>query len=243
MKRVNRSRGSILSWMLVAAVLAVTSPALAKNPNPGVSPPNSNAYGKSYSDWTAEWWKWALKIPASGHPWGGGDCAQGQSGKVFHIAADFTETPGLPCTIPAGKAVFVAIVNVECSTVEGPPFFGADEAELTECATCWGDHIVPSSVEATLDGVPLGDLDSYRAVSPMFTFEYPEDDVFLIPGGPGTGESVSDGYWLMLPPLSAGEHTLSFHGAFVFPVGETCGGGAFDFDFGGDYVLTVEGGK
>jgi hypothetical protein len=232
---------SRILWMLAAVGLA--APALAKNPNPGVVPPNAKAYGKTLAEWNAEWWKWFLKIDTAVHPALGGDCAEGQSGKVFHIAADFLGGVGVPCTIPAGKAVFVPIVNVECSTVEPAPFFGADEEELTDCATCWGDHIVVDSLTMTLDGVPLEDLGAYRAVSPMFTFEYPADNIFGIAGGPSTGESVGDGYWILLPPLSAGVHTLSYFGTFDFPDGdEGCGGsgGGFSFGFGGDYVLTVE---
>ena len=248
MRRANRSRTPILSrWMLMAAVLGVTSPALAKNPNPGVAPPGSNAYSKSLAEWSVEWWKWLLKIDTAVHPALGGDCAEGQSGKVFHLAADFTGGAGLPpCTIPAGKAIMVPIVNVECSTVELDPFFGANEEELTDCATCWGDHIVVSSLTMTLDGVPLNDLGAYRAVSPMFTFEYPASNIFGIAGGPSTGQSVGDGYWILLPPLPAGEHTLSYSGTFDFPAedpGCESSGSGFSFGFGADYVLNVQGGK
>ena len=246
MRRVSHSRSPILAWTLLAAVLGVTSPALAKNPNPGVLPPGSNAYGKSLADWSVEWWKWLLKIDAAVHPALGGDCAEGQSGKVFHIAADFLGGAGVPCTIPAGKAVFVPIVNVECSNVEPDPFFGADEEELTECATCWGDHIVVSSLTMTLDGVPLENLGAYRAVSPMFSFDYQAANIFGIAGGPSSGLSVGDGYWIMLGPLSAGQHTLSYFGTFDFPAEDPgCGssGSDFSFGFGGDYVLTVQGGN
>ena len=231
--------------MVLTLLLGARPGQAAGNPSPGVSPPNAKAFGKSYSDWSAEWWKWSLKIDTAVHPSLGGACTEGQSGKVFYIAADFLGGSGVPCTIPAGKAIFVAIVNSECSTVEPPPFHGDNEEELTDCATCWGDHIVPSSVQATLDGVPLKSLTSYRALSPMFPFVFPASNIFGIPG-PGSGLSVSDGYWLMIPPLSAGVHTLSFSGAFDFPDGdEGCdgSGGGFSFGFGGDFVLTVKGGK
>ena len=231
---------------MLMAVLGAAGPAMAKNSNPRVIPPGSNAYGKSYAEWSAELWKWFLKIPTADHPALGGSCSEGQSGKVFFIAADFLGGAGVPCTIPTGKAVFVALADAECSTVESAPFHGDNAQELTDCATCWGDHTVVSSLQATLDGVPLQNLGSYRAVSPMFSFEYPADNIFGIPGGAGTGQSVSDGWWLLLPPLSAGVHTLSFFGAFDFPDGdEGCegSGGGFSGSFGGDYVLTVAGGN
>ena len=27
--------------------------------NPGILPPNSHAFGASYSEWSARWWQWA----------------------------------------------------------------------------------------------------------------------------------------------------------------------------------------
>jgi hypothetical protein len=235
-------------WMRGTFAVAAALPALglataavAGNPNPEVAPVNSNAYGHSYGGWSAEWWKWFLSIPTPDHPGIGGDCGVAQSGPVFFLAADFTGSEGVPCTIPAGKAIFFAMANVECSTVEPPPFFGADEEELRACAKCFADQIVVSSLEATLDDEELGDLGSYRAASPLFTFEYPADNIFGIPGGPATGESVSDGYWLLLNPLSAGNHTLAFSGAFEFPEGECGLPAGTSFGFGAVYELTVGG--
>jgi hypothetical protein len=243
---VTRMRHPIRTAFAVAATMPVfglASAAGAGNPNPGVAPINSSAYGHSYGGWSAEWWKWFLSIPTPDHPGIGGDCGVAQSGPVFFLAADFTGSEGVPCTIPAGGAVLFAPANVECSTVEPPPFHGDNEEELRACAKCWADQIVVSSLEATLDGEALSDLGSYRVASPLFTFEYPADNIFGIPGGPGTGQSVSDGYWLLLNPLSAGSHTLSFSGAFEIPAEGACGAdGPASFGFGAVYELTVEGG-
>lgn len=218
--------------------------ALAQNANPGVAPPHSHAFGHTYGGWSAEWWQWYLSIPTgTPHPALGGDCRVGQAGKVFHLAADFTGSPAVPCTIPTGKAVLFSMANIECSTVEPPPFYGADEEELRNCAACWADLIDVSSLQATLDGRELVNLGAYRASSPLFSFEYPADNIFGIPNGPGTGQSVSDGYWALLNPLSAGEHTLSFSGEFQIPEGGACGlpDGGFSLGFGATYQLTVTG--
>ena len=95
-----------------------------------------------------------------------------------------------------------------------------------------------------MDGRPLQQLASYRAASPLYSFEYPADNIFGIPGGPGTGQSVADGYWIYLLPLSAGGHTVSFSGAFDLPAGDDCGSGfgPTSFGFAGSYNLTVRGG-
>ena len=33
------------------------------NDNPGVLPLKANAFGKSYEEWSAAWWQWALSAP------------------------------------------------------------------------------------------------------------------------------------------------------------------------------------
>jgi hypothetical protein len=67
-------------------------------------------------------------------------------------------------------------------------------------------------LEASVDGRPLSDLKNYRAESPVFEFNYPEDNVVGLP--PGTkSEAVSDGYWIILEPLPTGKHEIHFKGA------------------------------
>src|SRR5262245_45548774 len=69
-------------------MLTATRPALAGqgNPNPGVLPPQTTAYGKTYGEWGAAWWQWALSIPADRNPLTdktGEFCGEGQSGPVW----------------------------------------------------------------------------------------------------------------------------------------------------------------
>jgi hypothetical protein len=49
--------------------------------------------------------------------------------------------------------------------------------------------------------------------SPLFTFVVPQDNVLAVP--PGMGQSVSKGVYLMLAPLSHGQHVLHFGGTFL----------------------------
>ena len=233
----------LLAVSMVLGLMMITTGAFAQNNNPGVIPPHANVQGHGYSGWSAEWWKWFMSIPAPIHPTVA-SCAEGQSGKVFYLGAN-NATSAAPCQVPTGKSIFFPIVNVECSTAEDPPFHGSTEEELRDCAKCFGDRIDPSSLQVTIDGRDLKDLEKYRVASPLFTFEYPADNIFGIPDGPGSGQSVSDGYWIYLTPLSAGQHTVSFSGIFTFPAGEC----SVPFPPGtevpvsGNYTLTVKGGK
>jgi len=78
-------------------------------------------------------------------------------------------------------------------------------------------------LEAMIDGVPLDDLFSYRASSPEggFVFKIAEGTVLAEFGFPvGDYEpAIVDGYWLLLPPLSAGEHTMQWSSSGEFQDG------------------------
>ncbi len=197
----------------------------AANKNPGILPPNSSAYGKTFGEWTAAWWQWAISIPVPSNPlFDNAGCDAGQSGKVWFLGGAFTGTAVTrECTVPHGKAILFPIANVECSTVEPPPFFGSNEEELRACAMGFQD--AATGMSATIDGREVLDLDRYRVQSPLFDFSAPADNVFFIPG-PVSGQSVSDGVWLLLAPLSAGEHVIHFEAFPGFPINVT-------------YILTV----
>jgi len=154
-------------------------------------------------------------LPANQHPFfdEGGDCshgANGQLGPVWFLGGVYnvSGTAVRDCTVPAGKALFFPIINAECSTLEPPPFYGANEAELRSCATSF----LIGDVSAEIDGVAVQDLHRYLVESPLFTFTVPPDNILGVPAG--TGQSVSNGYWLMLAPLSVGEHVIHFSGAY-----------------------------
>src|SRR5687767_1010438 len=51
---------------------------------------------------------------------------------------EFTRT----VTMPAGKALFLTLRDVDASSLEAPPFFGATEEEQREVANFFADHIV-----------------------------------------------------------------------------------------------------
>jgi hypothetical protein len=220
----------LLVLALAAAALAPLASARAANANPGVLPVTAKAHGHSYGEWSAAWWQWAYSIPTTANPLldeTGADCAQGQSGHVCFLAGVFNESgdAARSCTIPSGTALFFPVINVECSTLEvGTQFFGSNETELRACAHAFSF----TNLEASIDGVLLTDLASYEVDSPLFTFALPADNLLGIPAA--TGSAVGNGVYLMLAPLSVGEHTLHFGGTYP----------DFDsFTLSIDYDLTV----
>ncbi len=200
-----------LSVVMVAALLTLglVSHGLAVgNSNPGVLPIGSNAYGRSYGEWTAEWWKWITAIPFAENPMfdeTGDFCDIGQPGEVWFLASTFGFGEWVrECEVPAGKALFFPIV---------PAVFWVPEDGLTEAAVRAGANAAMDGVttlECTVDGVPLEDLFDYRAESPAFTLP----DTLLVDFGFDPGDrfpAVADGFWILLAPLSRGEHEIHFH--------------------------------
>jgi len=233
--RIQSWRSVIAALVLVLGLMMPTSTSQAQLVgnlgNPGVFPPNSKPYGKSYAEWGARWWQWGMELPpAPGHPFFG--CPNppdaGQSGPVWFLAGG----PECDLTIPVVKALFFPVVGgVECSSLEQGSyqeggFHGDTAEEQRTCAKFWADHIVLASLFCEIDGVPVRNLARYRFASPQFTFTAPTPWVFGAIGGVGT--SVADSYYLFLTPLPAGAHTLHFGGTFHFSVAE---GDPFDLDF------------
>ena len=190
-----------------------------------IVPPDRRYRGKTYGEWSAAWWTWAMELPVTGpipHPFVDDpafDITEGQQGNVWFLASP-VDTVKRTRTIPAGKALFFALLNVESSDLEG---LGATEAEQRANAKWQADHI--HNVACSVDGDPVEHIGHYRVESPQFSFTAPTPWLFGTTGGPGT--SVSDGYFVMLKPLSKGSHTLRYTGNFHFAVAE---GDPFDYD-------------
>jgi hypothetical protein len=243
-------RSALLVAVSFAAILTLVlaSTTLAEPPaNSLVFRATDKPFGKSYTQWSEEWWQWALALPVEGHPFSepftNDDCNSGQRAPVWFLGISVLEDPLVErsCNIPANMAVFIGLPNVECDsrTPDFPPDFGGQTASVQrKCAKFYADHIDVDTLFCELDGDPVtNDLRSFRFRSSQFTFVAPTPWIFGTKGGPGT--AVSDGYYVMLKPLSKGNHTLRCGGAFHLSVAE---GDPFDadFGFGNTYHLTVE---
>ena len=213
MRAFHAWRGTLTVGALLAVALTAPLAAAAPNPNPGILPPQARAHGKTYGEWAAVWWQWALSIPEAENPVAdttGEFCDVGQTGPVWFLAWSFGSSVEKSCAIPAGKSIFTPVYNwifgsgvFDCEpTVPGVTcdveVLRQSAAQNTEAAEL---------LEATIDGVPVQNLRDYRAASPPFPVSFPEGAVFGIP--PGTHfPHISDGYWLMLAPLPVGKHEI-----------------------------------
>jgi hypothetical protein len=228
----NRRRGMMAVVGVAVALLMLSPAAVAQadtNPNPGIVPINSQPGGMTYGQWSAAWWQYAYSLPNSDSPLfdaTGGHCAVAQpfvaQSKVFFLAAAvFGGTQTESCTVPAGTMVFFPVLNAEVDNgcpVVSPPLTVADLASAAKSL------IDPATnLHASIDGRAVQNISSYRVTSPAFSFTLPaaSDNLCTFFAGsasaaaaPGSVVSpvVGDGYYLMLAPLSSGQHTITFGG-------------------------------
>lgn len=230
MQRTFRSSKLFLAALIAVATMAIPVGASAVQ----ILPPTHSIYGMTYGDWSAAWWQWLLNLTQANNPYNdatGENCGFDQAyGPVFFLVGGGDaqhEVVRTKCTVPAGKALVVPILNLECSSAEKDTiFYGATERALRDCASKLGDGIVIKSLLVTVDGIKLkgSELKAYRAQSPVYSFSCTPGDNFLTPP-PGqttppdasSGTSVSDGYWVIVEGLSPGKHTIHVEGELSSP--------------------------
>jgi hypothetical protein len=236
----NRRRLSVAKGLLALAVLVVAlvpAGALAEGGNgkAKVFAPNAHPYGKSYAEWTATWWPWALAEPAATNPVvdpTGASCAVGQpGGKVWLLAGTFGGAATRECTVPKGKALLLPLVNnFWCAFPEDPPNEKTLEFIRAQMAFVKRDA---ANLSATIDGVAVPNLRDFYVESAVFRVVLPPGNVAGAPAGLVCDPSVDFGFYLIVKPLSTGEHTIRFTGGFADTTG------ALRFSTDTTYHLTV----
>ena len=233
--------------LMAGAFLAIAVCSSAAAANNGlksrVVQPDTVIAGRTYGEWSAAWWQWALSIPVSSHPlFDNGSCTVGQSGQVFFLGGKFcaTNNPNCNassasrnCTVPSGKSLFFPIVNSEDSVAEEVAN-GTPRRTINELRTfVQGAIDGTAGLEVDLDGKSLKDLSAFRIQSSAFGFTVPDDNLFKASGENVAGgtyfPAVDDGVYVLLNPLPAGSHLLHFTGSFP----------AFNFTLDITYHLTV----
>jgi hypothetical protein len=212
---------SLMSALLLATLLELGVSTLSA----GVLPSSAKPYGHAYSEWSAAWWQWALAIPADHNPivdQTGEDAAVGQSGNVWFLAGNTGGTSERAVTVPAGKALLIPVLNqiylgFPCDD-RNLPGCEIDQAfeEANDVAGLLA-FITPSMDGATVacevDGNAVRNLAIQRVESSGFySVTLGANNVFGYPAGP-YHPCVDVGYYVMLAPLSVGDHTLHFAAA------------------------------
>jgi hypothetical protein len=224
------AHGAALLLIGVCA-LAGGAPALA-----GVMPPQAKVQGLTYADLGAAWWQWAWSNPFDQNPnfdERGAFDAMGQSGRVWFlpVTGAFGGVKERVVTVPHGKHILVPTVvgswSYPCAadpTFQPAPGQTVEDLLRSIVVPVFDyveDLITTGFMTAEVDGEPVQKLDAYRATSGLFDLTADPSVAIADPCVTGTAQpTVSDGFWLLLAPLSKGYHTVHFRlEAELFPDG------------------------
>ena len=167
----------------------------------------------------AAWWQWALSEPADTNPLIGGytDGPQcdGQPltdtlAQEWFLGGSFgASAVERTCTVPVGTQLFFPAFNI--AILRDPANPGDTEAHLFDQAHGYVDAALADpdfSMVVTVDGKAVPTKRIVRAEAGIFSGESP---LLVSETNPsGSYEAVTDGYWVTLPPLSKGEHTIAW---------------------------------
>jgi hypothetical protein len=186
--------------------------------------PINRAFGDANSEFFTKlspvWWQWALSIPTSVNPQldtTGKDAVVGQRGSVWFLAGFFGGGPATrTCSVPQGTALFFPVIN--SVNINIPDVCGQmGTLTVSQLRALSADFINgATNLSVTVDGKAIKNLQRVR--SEVFAVALPVDNVFNSPcGGPGSvpagiySPAVDDGFYVLLDPLSVGNHALHFH--------------------------------
>lgn len=218
---------SICTWALPAAAGAgvdqaarmasgaTTSGSVAAAAAPvRIAPVSSNPHRKSYAQWVADWWQWALETPAADNPLldtTGAKCKVGQRGYVWFLAGSLGPTYTIRnCDIPAGSALFFPLLNNFYGATKGDPPSQKTEAF---CRAQIESTIDPANTLALhINGMKIAGLRQQAVRSVLFDVQLPPDNIFgLVSADPSVrlvSPSCDAGYYVFLSPLPPGRHTI-----------------------------------
>lgn len=169
--------------------------------------PSDYVDGKPVSDYINTWWQWTYSMPTESSPVldeTGEMCDAGQRGAVWFLAGGYgTSKINRNCKIPEDKYIFFPVINM---------LYRPRKEDAVTCdyakkqAALNNDHLF--SIEVSLDSITAWNPANTRIAS-----ENCFDLLGLVPeedNPPKIYPAATDGYWVMLRPLSKGTHILKF---------------------------------
>ena len=231
---------SPLDGSLLAAALALSpqqvTPPVGQTSSLGILMPDTNPYGKTYGEWSALWWQWAFSQPTTANPlFDTAPVGTGQPfSNVWFLGGSFTQANVTrDVTIPANTALFFPIVNSESDNFATPP---VNDRMLRQVSKKAVDQATNEFL--TIDGMSVAGLDRFRTQSPAFTLgPLPDNNIYQFFGLDVPKDSTSPaeayGIYVMLQPLSPGQHTIQFGATLPGGTGQPA------FSFVVTYNITV----
>lgn len=223
-------------FLSVAAKVAADPPAPLPGGEVRVYEPHSTVRGQTMAEWTQDWWKWAWSIPEDptnntlpnpvyenplNDP-NGSLAYLGRQDKVFFLGGVYKiiTDPATPTVYrtrtiaaPTGMPILFPVLNAASSAAR------PTRPQTAEGLINLVDNVnmpLAHDAFASLNGVAIQDVASYTEPSGIFEASFPANNIYSVPVDRQNQPwiSYSNGYWIMLQPLSPGQYTLHFGGAF-----------------------------
>jgi hypothetical protein len=190
-----------------------------------VFPPQSHPYGVSFQEWAARYWQRTLSLPVDAASYAA-PLSDGQSGKVWVLAGPLGSAPTgtVQFSIPEGKAMLISPLTYWVDNANCPSFTDFTVDDLRGQVAAEWTQVTETS--CTIDGVTIPGLanpqDSpYLFDSTVFSYTLPDHDTYptvlfgatCIANGTTIGGAVAEGEFLMIKPLSVGQHII--HGTDI----------------------------
>ena len=205
---------------------------------------HSKVLGKSMERWSANWWKWVLSIQVSENPAfsSGSDFTSAGNVDGAFFAANFisltTVASNAPpttrvATITANQPILLPVAVAEFDNPDTPPGGYSVKQLRKQAATVESGE---TQLAVSVDGIsiPQKTLFKHREISPVFNYVLPSTDNILQGFGLNVAgpvaPAVADGYYVMLKPLSVGQHVIKFSDTHIATSLSGAGGSDLIYD-------------
>ena len=171
--------------------------------------PSDSPFGIPYGVWLAKYWEWWANIPKVQSPTQQNyQCYMHDAGDVVFLVNPLKMSSEVTysCKIPAGKALFAALVTAEYDNGrEG--YEKASDKQLKDAAIQDDNS---NAFKVMLDGkvIPSDTIRNLRAESPFWNIPIVEGNHYDSP--PGLFRAFAEGFSIFLKPLSPGSHQLYY---------------------------------
>ena len=195
----------------VAFMFSFNSTVKASSLEEFMTQPNEFIDDKTVNDYVNIWWQWAYSMPQEFSPVRditGEYCHVGQQGKVWFLAGGYgTSKISRRCIIPEGKYIFFPVINM----VYWPKYRGSLSCEnAKKYAALNNDELLSIEISLNL-------AQSWNPAHTRLASEECFNLLGLVPAEnnpPNVYPAASDGYWVMLKPLTKGVHILKFNAMY-----------------------------
>jgi hypothetical protein len=224
---------AISVWSILLLSLTLSPVAALSTVN--IFPPGGKPYGLTYAEHVQNYWKWLLGIPARDNPSNdptGAKCATGQlntNSSVFYMPGG-QGVAQRTCTVPAGKGLFISVMQAEDSNKEDPK---ASTQDLGTSVTNDQNSVNSLYLKIGDKVYNYQDLVKYRTHTGVFNVTFPDKGIFgVMQGGPS--KAVADGFYIITQPLAKGTYPIHFKSSLL-----CTGTGCVETNFAQDITYNI----